>query len=219
MSTVAPRSSNPRTREALLYALSRLLERKPLAAITVAEILSEAGHSSRTTFYRHFESRDEAFIALCEETLAEGRAIFETVFEDPQVRRSSEMRQATTLWMSRADRHRGLLFNILTEWPRVPRLKDLYLEFMDELIEIVARGIEEDGKAGHVISRLPASHLAAMTLWSAERAVYATLVGAEGFADSHAVADVLVGTHLGIIYGVDLPRSARNAGRAPWLTA
>ena len=219
MSTVAARSSNPRTRAAILDALSRLLELEPLAAITVAEILREAGHSSRTTFYRHFESRDEAFIALFEETLGESHAIFETVFEDSAVRRSPEMRQAVTLWMARAGRHRGLLFNILAEWPRVPRLKRLYLEFMDKLVEIAARAIEQDRKAGHVVSEQPGTHLAAMTLWSAERAVYATLVGAEGFADSHAVADVLVGTHLSVTYGVDLPRAARRAGRAPWLTA
>jgi AcrR family transcriptional regulator len=219
MSATATRNGNPRTRQAILQALSRLLEREPLEAVSVAEILGEAGLSSRTTFYKQFASRDEAFIALAEDRLAETRRILEAVIEDPAVRRSPEMRQAVTIWMARAGRHRGLVLRILAEWSRVPALRHVFLRFMADLTETAARAIEEDREGGLVVSELPSDRLAAMSLWAAERAVYATLVGAEGFTDPHAVADVLVGIHLGVIYGVELPAAARDAGRAPWLMA
>jgi AcrR family transcriptional regulator len=219
MSAVAARNGNPETRQAIIQALSRLLEREPLESVTVSEILAEAGLSSRTTFYRQFTSRDEAFIALAEDRLAETRRILEAVINDPGVRSSPEIRQAVTIWMSRAGRHRGLIFRVLAEWPRVPALKHVFLRFMEGLIETAAQAIEADREAGLVVSDLPGDRLAAMSLWAAERTVYATLVEAKGFEDAHAVADVLVGIHLGVTYGVKLPAAARDASRAAWLMA
>jgi AcrR family transcriptional regulator len=211
----ASRNGNPRTRQALIDALSRLLETRPLEEVSVAEILSAAGHSSRTTFYKHFATRDEAFIALADDTLQEVRKIVDTVVRDRTVRRSHQLRQAVSLWMQRAARHRGLTFSIISEWPRIPQLKEIYLRFMADLVADAATAIDEDRDAGLVCSSLPSDRLAAMVLWSAERAVYATLINAEGFTDADAVADVLVAMHLATIYGVDLPADAR---RAPWLT-
>lgn len=217
MTVDASRTGNPRTRQLILDALSRLLEAKPRERVSVADILTQAGLSSRTTFYKHFASRDEAFIALADSSLREVRTIVNTVIRDPRARRSAELRQAVSLWMQRAARHRGLTFSVISEWPRVPELKDIYLQFMANLGDDAAHAIEEDRRAGLVHSSLPADRLAAMILWSAERAIFATLSKSEGFADAHAVADVLVAVHLGVIYGVDLSADARDAGRAPWL--
>jgi AcrR family transcriptional regulator len=51
-----------RTRQALAGALTRLLERKPLEEISVAELCREAG-VHRTTFYGHFDSVAEFALA------------------------------------------------------------------------------------------------------------------------------------------------------------
>lgn len=61
-----------RTRQAVFDAFARLLEKKPYAGITVQEIIDEA-NIGRSTFYSHFETKDELLKALCTE-------IFDHVF-------------------------------------------------------------------------------------------------------------------------------------------
>lgn len=63
-----------KTRQAVYDAFTRLLEKKSYSNITVQEILDEA-NIGRSTFYAHFETKDELLRALCAE-------IFEHVFSE-----------------------------------------------------------------------------------------------------------------------------------------
>jgi len=63
-----------KTRDAIFRALQTLLERKPYSAITVQEIIDEAD-IGRSTFYAHFETKDDLFQTLCGD-------IFHHVFTD-----------------------------------------------------------------------------------------------------------------------------------------
>lgn len=217
MTAPRARQSNPATRTAIIDAFSRLLEDRPLSDIGVPAVLTEAGIASRTTFYRSFESRDAVFGALAERGLAETARVVRAVIDDPRARRSPELRQAVTTWMSRGSRHRGLVFTMVAEWPRIPELRQVYRPFIDDLVGRLGAAIEEDRAAGLVRSSAPGERLAAMSVWAAERAIYASGIGAEGTGDGHAVADVLVATHLAVVYGVALPDVVRDASRAPWL--
>ena len=63
-----------KTRLAVYQAFTGLLEKKTYSAITVQEIIDEAD-IGRSTFYSHFETKDDLLKALCTE-------IFEHVFSE-----------------------------------------------------------------------------------------------------------------------------------------
>lgn len=193
---------NPRTRQAILDALDRLLDVHQLDDIGVSEILAEAGLASRTTYYRHFGGSDEAFIALAEHALEEiGQEVRLTV-SDAQIRSTLALRAAVEHWMQRGRRHRGLARSMITEWPRIPGLKDVYLTFLAELTSCLAAAIDQDRAAGHVVTSLPSRSVAMMTLWSVERAIFAAAIGARGFDSSATTADALVAQYLALVYGL-----------------
>ena len=55
-----------KTREAVFSALTRLLEERPYDAITASDIIREAD-VGRTTFYAHFETKDDLVREMCDE--------------------------------------------------------------------------------------------------------------------------------------------------------
>jgi hypothetical protein len=88
------------------------------------------------------------------------------------------------------------------QWPRIPGLKTVYVTFLADLTSCLADAIDQDRAAQRVATSMPSRSVAMMTLWSVERAVFATIIGALGFAGSAAIADALVAQYLALVYGL-----------------
>lgn len=124
-----------KTRASIYQAFSTLLENKRYESITVQDIIDEA-NIGRSTFYAHFETKDELLRALCTD-------IFHHVFtdllpqeEDALDRKNLELKLGHVLYHLRENRVnlKGLLSNesgelFLSFFKEY--LKDLFEKYMD----------------------------------------------------------------------------------------
>ena len=79
-----------KTRQAIYDAFTTLLEKKNYSNITVQDIIDEAD-VGRSTFYSHFETKDELLKSLCTE-------IFNHVFSEKLVKESTHDFTETVRW-------------------------------------------------------------------------------------------------------------------------
>jgi AcrR family transcriptional regulator len=107
-------------RERLLAVAIELFYDNGFAAVGIDRILAEAG-VTKTTFYKHFESKDELMVAAVKrrdewELQAWGRAIHKIAGDDP-VKQLLGMFDVLDEWFNAPD-YRGCLFlNTATEFP------------------------------------------------------------------------------------------------------
>lgn len=188
------------TRRALLAATERLLQEGTLDDLSVARILKEAG-ASRATFYFYFASKDDAFIALLEDVMADMVPRFEEMMADVERRRSPGLREDVAAWLTVDPPHRAVIRNAVEEWPRRPELRDAYLERQARLAAAVARAIDEDRAAGVALESIPSAQLAAGWIWTMERAWYQATGGTEPLEDVSAIVDALAAALVAAIYG------------------
>jgi len=96
-----------RSRQALHAALLSLLERVPFAAITIRELVAEAG-IGYTTFFRHHPTLE----SLLEEIAAE--QIGALVDRSVSILNSRDLRSASEAFFTYVDEHRALWSTLLT---------------------------------------------------------------------------------------------------------
>jgi AcrR family transcriptional regulator len=193
----APEST---VRRSILDATERLLQEGTLDDLSVAQILTEA-NVSRATFYFYFASKDDAFIALLTDVMADMVPRFEEIMGDVERRRSPQLRQDIAGWLSVASPHRALLRNAVEEWPRRPELREVYLARQERLTDALARAIDEDRRAGVALESIPSAQLAAGWIWTMERAWYQAVGGVEHLHDLPAINDALAAALVSAIYG------------------
>src|SRR3954451_14990194 len=111
----------PKTgRERLIAAAIELFYRRGLAAVGIDQIIEQAG-VTKTTFYKHFESKDDLMVAAVKrrdewEKQAWARAIREVAGDDP-ARQLLGMFDVMDIWFHAPD-YRGCMFiNAAAEFP------------------------------------------------------------------------------------------------------
>ena len=128
-----------KTRKAIFRAFTDLLERKSYGSITVQEIIDEAD-VGRSTFYAHFETKDELLKALC-------REIFEHVFSEELMKERThdfslsggDMRPKVTHILYHLQDSRAYIRSILSS-----ESGELFMQYFKEyLTEVFDRALAE----------------------------------------------------------------------------
>ena len=176
------RGRRPTTHQAVLAAVTRLLETVPLSQLSVAQILEQAG-VGRTSFYEHFSSKEDVVVKLLRSVSAEMAHEIEPMFaRDPSPSRPASpgppiapdegFRLGLTRLIRMSDRYAPLILTATEEWPADPELRRLWFRMHSDLTERIAAIIVQDRRSGLAPSGADPLALAAALVWSTERALH-----------------------------------------------
>lgn len=153
-----------KTRQAIFQAFSRLLEIKRFENITVQEIIDEA-NIGRSTFYAHFETKDELLRAMCTD-------IFSHVFSTELVREkthdfsanSDSLKAKLTHLLYHLEDNRKDIVGVLSS-----ESADLFMhyfkQYLSELFAQYAESIQTEAPSDFVLNHLTGSFAEAVKWW------------------------------------------------------
>lgn len=175
----APAARNGETEEAICAAAERLMADRPLARVSVADVLTEAG-VSRASFYFYFASKYALLERLAERVsgsvFGASRAWFDGHDGDPR----EQLREAVAGGFDSWSRHGPVLRALVEAGPAAQDVAQLWNRLMGELVDAAAARISRDRDAGLCpADGLEARTLAASLLWMTERALYLSIAGGE----------------------------------------
>ncbi len=160
-----------KTRDAIFKALSSLLEKKRYENITVQEII-DAANIGRSTFYAHFETKDELLRSMCTD-------IFHHIFNEDLTQEadhdysagsgSVDLKLTHLLYHLKA--HRNDLNGILHG-----ESGDLFMkyfrEYLNELFSRYRDDFQADVPSGYLLRHLVWSFAETVKWWLAENTRY-----------------------------------------------
>ncbi|MEM9775703.1 MAG: TetR/AcrR family transcriptional regulator [Chloroflexota bacterium] len=124
-----------RTRKLMQDALIRLIRRKPLAKIQIKEIVEEAD-VSRSTFYKHFETKEQVLFSLIEDLFEKVRI---TVFDEREDGEEFNIMQLLTL-----SYEQWLLYSEELKWVLQVENKDLLISALRSHIEMLKNEVDKN---------------------------------------------------------------------------
>ena len=195
------RGRRPTTHQAVLAAVTRLLETVPLSQLSVAQILAAAG-VGRTSFYENFSSKEDVVVKLVRSVSAEMAHEIEPMFTRDGVSADEAFRLGLTRLIRMSDRYAPLILAATEEWPAVPELRRLWFRMHADLTARVAAVIERDRESGLAPPGAEPHALAAALVWSTERALHIAKTGqVPALPDHDAIVEPLVQLYVQTIYG------------------
>ena len=123
-------------RQRLLDGLEASIAEQGYAKTTVAEIVRRA-RTSRRTFYEHFTSRDECFVALLTEANADQIQQIRAAV-DPAAPWQQQVRQAIEAWIASAEARSALMLSWIRDVPALgSAARGLQRDALDHFIDMV----------------------------------------------------------------------------------
>ena len=201
------RGRRPTTHQAVLAAVTRLLETVPLSQLSVAQILAQAG-VGRTSFYEHFSSKEDVVVKLLRSVSAEMAHEIEPMFARDAtapggvVFPDEGFRLGLTRLIRMSDRYAPLILTATEEWPADPELRRLWFRMHSDLTERIAAIIVQDRESGLAPPGAEPLALAAALVWSTERALHIAKTGqVAALSDHDSIIEPLVQLYVQTIYG------------------
>jgi TetR/AcrR family transcriptional regulator, ethionamide resistance regulator len=200
------RGRRPRTYAAVLAATSELLETVPLAQLSVARIIAAAG-VSRTSFYEHFNSKEDVVVKLVRSISAELADEIEPMFARDTAPGTGQdgpeqaFREGLSRMLRACVRHAPLVLAASEEWPAVPELQRLWFRMHGALTRRLAELIATERADGRAPEGADPEALAACLVWTGERSFHVAMTGAvPALAGYEALIEPLVQLYVGSIY-------------------
>ena len=195
------RGRRPTTHQAVLAAVTRLLETEPLSELSVARIIDAAG-VGRTSFYEHFTSKEDVVVKLVRSVSAEVAHEIEPMFRRGDRSPDEAFRTGLTRLIQMSNRYAPLILTATEEWPAVPELQRLWFRMHADLTGRIAEIIETDRASGLAPPGADARALAASLVWASERALHIVKTGqVPALPDHESLVKPLVQLFVQTIYG------------------
>ncbi|BBY73198.1 hypothetical protein MPRF_00970 [Mycolicibacterium parafortuitum] len=184
---------------AILEAMRILLLDCSVDKLSVARITRHA-KVSRSTFYFYFESKEAAFVALYRD-VADTAAMALHRLHAIDRSDATQLADALVRWLRIDEHSMAVMRSVLHEWPRAPELRLIYQTGMAAQVASLEALIVKDRAAGLAPAGPPAGELAAVLLWTMERAVAGALAAQPDMTDLETVVSCLVELFAAVVYG------------------
>ena len=157
-----------KTRKAIIWAFSKLLECKQYHNITVQDIIDEA-NIGRSTFYAHFETKDELLKILCSQ-------MFDHVFSE--VLSEEEGHDFSKDNVTLEDKLTHLLYHLREQKKELIRVllgecNDIFMNFFRSYLELlISKYVTEnvmDVPKDFMINHYVSSFIEAVKWWTAKK--------------------------------------------------
>ena len=198
------RPSGDDRESAILETFERLLEERPLAAISVDDLARGAG-ISRPTFYFYFSSKDAVLLSLLDRVLAEADTASAAAFPGPAADRREAWRQGITAYYRTFRAHRAVTLAAAEAVATSPEVRALWARGFEGWVQTCTATIEAERRRGAAPPGAPARDLAIVLNAMNERALYGTFSRERAAVAEEDVVDVLLDVWIGAIYGGSAP--------------
>jgi AcrR family transcriptional regulator len=189
---------------AILATAERLLETRPLGAISVDDLARGAG-ISRPTFYFYFPSKDAVLLTLLDRVAAEADATTSTVFDSAAAGTREGWARVLAGYHDTFRAHRALTLAWAEARATSPEVRALWAEVVERWVRSCTAAIEAERARGAAPPGPAARDLAIALTSMNERVIYGSLSG-DGPAVAEAdVVPVLLRVWLAAVYGAETP--------------
>lgn len=198
---------------AILETFERLLEERPLGAVSVDDLAKGAG-ISRPTFYFYFSSKEAVLLTLLDRVIAEADAASAAAFRSPAANLRGCWRDGITAYYRTFRAHRAVTLAAAEAVATSPEVRALWARGFDGWVQTCTATIEAERRRGAAPPGVPARDLAIVLNAMNERALRGTFSGDGPAVAEEDVVDVLLEVWLRAIYGGPVPAAPAPEARA-----
>jgi AcrR family transcriptional regulator len=188
---------------AILVTAERLLEERPLSAISVDDLARGAG-ISRPTFYFYFRSKDAVLLSLLDRVIAEADAASAEAFAATGDRRE-DWRAGIRAYYEAFRAHRGVALALAEARATNAEVRELWARVFEQWVRNCTEVIEAERARGAAPPGRPARDIAIALNSMNERTLHGTFSGDGPAIDEAEVVEVLLDVWLTAIYHTTTP--------------